>query len=193
MKRFSTALFLALFCSAFTFTQIVSAQISEKDNQSNKGSIVFKIPDDVFPMDWNKNGFKGILMLRKDSPSGIFVAYPNDGETLEALRERAAKFIAPMFISDENEKKKEINFQKSPIPVHKGDVDNSGLYYSNENEKSMTQILFYEREASGKRVIYGYFANKNKEAKAKAVKDIWADDKGQGVKIFEKFWRTFKD
>lgn len=191
MKRFLITLFLVLLCAVFTFTQNVSAQTSE-NNQSKKSGIVFKIPEGVFPMDWNKSGFKGILMLRKDSPSGIFIAYPNDGENLEDLRERAAKFIAPMFISDEN-KKKEIKSQKSPIPVHKGDVDNSGLYYFYENEKSMTQILFYEREANGKKLIYGYFANKDKEAKAESVKDIWADDKGQGVKIFEKFWKTFKD
>lgn len=130
-------------------------------------------------------------MLRKDSPSGIFIAYPNDGESLVELRERAAKFVAPMFVSDENEKKKEINYQKTPIPIHKGDIDNSGLYYSYENEKGMTQILFYEREANGKKFIYGYFANKGKDDKAN--KDLWADNNGQGIKIFEKFWKTFKD
>jgi hypothetical protein len=172
--------------------RIFNRTVFSAADQSTKGGIVFKIPEDVFPMDWNKNNFKGILMLRKDSPSGIFIAYPNEGEKLEDLRERAAKFIAPMFVHDEN-KKKEIEFQKSPIPVHKGDIDNSGLYYSYENEKAMTQILFYERESNGRKVIYGYFANKNKDAKAKSVKDIWADDKGQGVKIFEKFWKTFKE
>lgn len=144
-------------------------------------------------MDWNKNGFRGILMLRQESPSGIFVAYPNDGEKIEDLRERAAQFIAPMFINDENEKKTTKTFQKSSIPVHQGDVDNSGLYYAYENEKSATQILFYEREANGVRLIYGYFANKSKDSKEKSSKDIWADENGQGVKIFEKFWKTFRD
>ena len=192
MKKKSITLFLALLCTAFAFTQNVSAQISG-NNQSKQGGIVFKIPEDVFPMDWNKNGFKGMLMLRKDSPSGIFIAYPNDGENLAELRERAAKFIAPMFVSGENEKKKEIKFQKTPILVHKGDIDNSGLYYAYENEKSMTQILFYEREANGKKLIYGYFANKGKDDKAKSGKDLWADDQGLGIKIFEKFWKTFKD
>lgn len=115
-------------------------------------------------------------MLRKDSPSGIFVAYPNDGETLEKLRERAAKFIAPMFVHDENERK-EIKFQTSPIPVHKGDVDNSGIYYSYENGKNMIQILFYERQANNNKVLYGYFANQDKDAKDKASKEIWADRK----------------
>lgn len=179
MKRFST---IFLFLLIFSFAAFV------QNSQAQKGSAIFKIPEGVLPMDWNKSGFKGILMLRKDSPSGIFVAYPNDGEKIEELRERAAKFIAPMFTGPDKEKEKEIKFKTSSIPNHKGDFGDSGFYYSYTDEKTSVQILFYERTANGTHFIYGYFAQKNN-----SYKDIWADEKGQGVKVFEKFWKTFKE
>ena len=97
MKRFlTTSVFLLIFSFA-AFVQCADAQ--------QKGGVIFKIPEDVFPMDWNKNGFKGILMLRKDSPSGIFIGYPNDGEKIEDFRTRVANFIVPMFTGQEKEKK----------------------------------------------------------------------------------------
>ncbi len=182
MKRLITIfVFLLVFsCAAFVQTSFA---------QNRGGGVIFKIPDDVFPMDWNKSGFKGILMLRKDSPSGIFVGYPNEGETIEALRERAAKFILPMIVGRDKEKSEaEVKFQITSIPNHKGDSGSAGQYYSYKNEKSEAQILFYERAANGSTFIYGYFALKNE-----SMKGIWADDKGQGVKIFEKFWKTFKE
>ena len=52
------------------------AGYTQTDSQgTKKEGVVFKIPDDVFPIDLQKSGFKGILMLRKDAPSGLFVAY----------------------------------------------------------------------------------------------------------------------
>jgi hypothetical protein len=183
MKRFLTVFVFLLIFSFAAFVQTSPAQ-------TQKGGVVFKIPDDVFPMDWNKNGFKGMLMLRKESPAGIFIGYPKEGEKIEEFRERAAKFIAPMVISDEEEKKG-INFEKNSIPTHKG--DSAAFYYSYVNEKEMVQILFYERIANGNSLIYGYFAKKKKTDKPESVKDLWADDKGQGVKIFEKFWKSLKE
>jgi hypothetical protein len=166
---------------------------AQSGNEGDKGvGVVFKIPNDVFPMDWNKSGFKGVLMLRKDKPSGIFVAYPNDNESMEALRERAAKFILPMFGGDKAATEK-VTLQKSSIPVHKGDTENAGSYYLYSGDKTQIQILFYERVANGKSFLYGYFANKNKESKDKDAIKGWADEKGEGVKIFEEFWKTIKE
>jgi len=183
MKRYLTLFVFLLIFSFAAFVQTSSAQ-------SSKGGIVFKVPDDVFPMDWNKNGFKGMLMLRKDSPSGIFICYPNDEEKIEDLKARAVKTIAPIVVDDEEEKKG-LTFETKSIPLHKG--DSAATYYSYANEKDMVQILLYERIANGKTLIYGYFAKKGKDAKPESVKKIWADDQGQGIKIFEKFWKSFKD
>lgn len=184
MKRYLT---LSVFLLVFSFAAFVQSSPAQS---AKGGGIVFKIPDGVFPMDWNKSGFKGILMLRKDSPSGIFIGYPNNGEKIEALKERAVKYITPMFIGDEEEKKG-LTFETKSIPTHKG--DSTASYYSYTGEKEIVQILLYERVASGNTLIYGYFANKGKDAKPESVKDIWADDNGQGIKIFEKFWKSLKD
>jgi len=184
MKQYLTLFIFLLIFSFAAFVQNLPAQSPQG------GSVVFKVPDDVFPMDWNKSGFRGMLMLRKESPSGIFIGYPNDDEKIDALKERAVKFIAPMFISDEEEKKG-LTFETKSIPTHKG--DSTASYYSYTGEKDIVQILLYERVTNGKTLIYGYFAKKGKDAKPESLKNIWADDKGQGVKIFEKFWKTLKD
>lgn len=169
------------------FLTILFVQASHA--QSKSGGVVFKIPEDVLPVDWNKNGFKGILMLRKDSPSGIFIGYPNDGEKMEDLKERAAKFAAPMVISDDNGGK-EFKLEKTSIAKREGDSTDA-VYYSYANKKSMAQVIIYERVANGKPFIYGYFAFKDVNEDAKKSK-IWADEKGQGIKVFEKFWKSIK-
>lgn len=171
---------------------IMAAMLVSVQAQSSSGKtgVIFKIPDGVFPIDWNKNGFIGFLMLEKDSPSGLFVAYPNNGgETIESLRERIAKFVVPMFAHEEKEKK-EFDFKKTSIPNHKGDLEDSDVYYLYENEKSMVQILFYERKGDVKNALYGYFSKKEKDAGGKKSSS-WADEKGQGVKILEKFSKSF--
>ena len=176
------ALIVAMFVSGH-------GQVVDSRSEGSKKGIVFRIPDGVLPVDWNKSGFIGILMLEKDNPSGVFAAYPNNGgETIEELRERIAKFIVPMFAHADKDKK-EFVFKKSSIPNHKGDMGDSGLYYLYENEKTFVQVLFYQREGESKNMLYGYFARKDKASKDKS--SIWADEKGQGVKLLEKFWKSF--
>ena len=149
--------------------------------------IVFKVPDNVFPMDWKKSGFKGMLMLQQDSPSGVFISSPDDGESVEKLRERAAKFIAPMVVH-ETKDKNPIPFEIKVISGNKGDSVNEGKYYLYKGEKSSVQILFYTRASNGSTFLYGYFASKDKEKKKSS---IWADDDGKGVKILKKFVDSF--
>lgn len=188
MKKIVTILILTF---AFTFFGNIDAHAQKVRGQ---GGIVFKIPKNVFPMDWKKNDFKGLLMLEKDSPSGVFITYPNDDESIEAVKKRAAKFIFPMFSSGAKDKeygKDESKWQVKDIPSHKGDKNEFAKYYFIENDLQMTQILFYEREAGGKTFIYGYFSNRNK--KDKINKKKWADDEGKGAKLLKKFWKTLSD
>lgn len=194
-EKFRNNMKITKIIAILAFTLILPAFIyaqNSGEKQSNKGEAVFKIPDDVFPRDWNEQGFKGILMLKKDAPAGLFVAYPNDDEHIEELKTRISKSITPMFVHDKDEESKVI-FLKSLIPKHRDDFGSAGEYYSYTNAKSMIQILFYERAAGEKNFLYGYFAMKGKEQEGKSVKDLWADENGQGVKILEKFWKTFKD
>ncbi len=149
--------------------------------------IVYKIPDGVFPMDWNKSGFKGMLMLEKDSPSGIFIAYPKHGESSDELRDRAAKFIAPMIIHDTKDKAT-IPFEIKSIASHEGDIADRGRYYFFRGEKSSVQILFFERRTPVAAVLYGYFAQRgNDEKKSK----IWVGDDLKDPKLLAKFIRSF--
>jgi len=169
------------------------AGYTQTDSQgTKKEGVVFKIPDDVFPIDLQKSGFKGILMLRKDAPSGSFVAYPNDSETIDALRQRLAIYVVPMFMHDKETAAK-LTPQISVVPTHPGDVEMSGSYYLYGTDKTQVQVLFYQRIANGKPLLYGYFANKNIDSKDDVAIKGWADKNGQGVKIFESFWKTIKE
>lgn len=149
--------------------------------------IVYKIPDGGFPMDWNKSGFKGMLFLEKDSPSGIFIAFPNQGETADELRDRSAKFIAPMVVTD-TKGKENIPFEIKSIASHKGDIEDRGRYYFFKGDKSSVQILFFERNTPAAVVLYGYFAQKgNDEAKSK----VWVGDDFKDPKLLKKFIGSF--
>lgn len=149
--------------------------------------IIYKIPDGGFPMDWNKSGFKGMLFLQKDSPSGLFIAFPNEGETSDELRERAAKFIAPMVVHDTKDKAT-IPFEVKSISSHKDDIEDRGRYYFFKGEKSSVQILFFERKTPAAVVLYGYFAQKgNEDTKSK----IWVGDDFKDPKLLKKFIDSF--
>lgn len=138
-------------------------------------------------MDWNKSGFKGMLFLQKESPSGIFIAFPNQDETSDALRERAANFIAPMVVHDTKDKAT-IPFEVKPITSHKDDIADRGRYYFFKGEKSSVQILFFERKTPAAVVLYGYFAQRgNDDTKSK----IWVGDDLKDPKILKKFIDSF--
>ena len=190
MNSIQKKTFLIIFL-LIVFYSSAPAQESN-NNTSNKEGVTFKVPDDVFAADFRKSGFNGILMLRKDAPSGLFVIYPNDNETIEHLRDRLATFAVPMFIQDKSEVGKLVP-KITPIPVHPGDVDKSGSYYLYSTDKTQIQVLFYQHIANGRLFLYGYFANKNVDSKDDVAIKGWADENGQGVKIFEKFWKTIKD
>jgi hypothetical protein len=150
--------------------------------------IIYKIPDGVFPMDWNKGGFKGMLCLQKGSPSGVFIAFPNEGETSDELRERVAKYVAPMVVGDAKDLAK-IPFDVKTIASHKGDVEDRSRYYFFKGEKSSVQILFFERKTTAAVVLYGYFAQKgNDDTQSK----IWVGDDLKDPKLLAKFEGSFK-
>lgn len=148
-----------------------------------RAQIVYKIPDGVFPMDWNKSGFKGHLFLEQKSPSGIFVAFPNDEENIDQLRERAAKFLAPMVSGGEKEGQT-LTFDIKSISSHEGDVADAGKYYLFKNQTTSVQILFFERSTPAGNVLYGYFANRSNDGKPGK---IWIGDDMKEPKIFKKF------
>lgn len=173
------ALFFSLTTNAQTVTQHKTAEDAEKS--AGKG-IVFKIPETLTPMkDWS--GFKGVLMLNLKQPAGAFVAYPNDGESLEDLMIRIKNSIAPMFV---HEKDVKFEWQTAALPTHTGDKSAQMNVYKNGNQA--VQIAFYQRENNNLPLVYGYFAMKSDQNNSKGV---WLDDAGKGVKDFDKLWKSF--
>lgn len=169
------------------------AQSNDKNGADDvNGGISFKVPENVFPMDWKKSEFKGILFLQKDGPSGMFISYPNDGETIDDLIKRAAKFIAPMISNFGKDTNSKAEFEVRTIPAHENDSVDSASYYAFKDSSVEVQILFYERtDRKDRKLIYGYFSRRDLKSEKSGDK-TWADQNGNGVKSFDKFWKTIK-
>lgn len=182
-----------IFCLAFCFA--ASGQTEPKTSETKKesqkkagNSITFKIPDNVMPMKWAD--FKGMLMLDPKRPMGIFIAYPDENEPLDKLKERAGKAIAKMFLHDDK-KVEAVVWQTKTVPVHQGDKENSAVMKIYDDEKQTIQITAYERQSGDSTAVYGYFARKSKTSKDKDDNGDFLDDQGKGSKRFDQFWKSF--
>ncbi len=160
---------------------------TEGEAKRNAGEgITFKVPDGLHSAPLA--GFKGLLMLDLNRPAGIFITYPNEGESIETLKLRALNGLTGMFIHDEGNGTNTFNWSTAKIPVHQGDRENSASLNLTQTEKKEVQIAIYEREWNDITLIYGYFAMK--PSGSKKSKDF-LDDKGNGSKELEKFWQSF--
>jgi len=188
------AAFLALaFISAGTSVRAQTVTRSKTEAEASKKAgqgVTFKIPGKFMPIEWKS--FKGLLMLDPKMPAGIFIAYPNENEAIEDLKARAREVVLPMFAHDKKDAKdKDINWQIKDIPAHPGDKSGGAAKtYLYQGEKQWIQINIYERQSNGLDFIYGYFSMKT-VGREKDAKKTWADDKGQGIKAFEDFWKSF--
>lgn len=188
MKKFILTITIFIFSVSILNAQTLTTAKNEDEAKKAAGQgITFKIPDGVMPMEWKKQGFKGVLMLAQKDPSGIFIVYPNEKETIEELTIRVKKNIVPMFMHDDKNVDK-FQWKVSDLLKHEG--DKVAKYHLYEGDKNSVQILIYEKEWNGLNLIYGYFAMKNKDAKEKDIKKIWANENGEGIKVFDKFWKT---
>ena len=178
--------FCIIVLSSFACTPRVSnyTNIEEAKKAAGDG-IVFKQPSGFgqIPM----NNFKGLLFLNPEKPVVIFVTYPNDGETLEDLKNRLKSFAFEMFAHKKADSL-DFKWQSFSVPSHKGDLSENGTLNLNENEKNSIQISIYEREWNGLKYVYGFIAMKNKTANENETKGIWANEKGDGIIGFEEFW-----
>ena len=160
----------------FAFCLVLSAQ-------------VFKVPKDVFPLDSKITGFHGMIMIHKDKPLGVFIVYPDEKETMGHLRERVVKYVLPMFFHKNGEEQGILpSPESSSVPSHKGDTGNTGLLHLYSADQGQIQMLFFERAIQDKTYTYGYFAYMKKGSKTDSKN--WTDEKGNGVKIFDEFWKT---
>ena len=128
-------IFLALFL--FGFAVCVSAQ-----------GIVFKIPEGTLPVDAKDMGLKGYLMLEKDAPAGLFIVAETEGETVETLRTKIAKAVAPMIADEDTKNLSPIPFEISSTSANANDLPGDGKYYLYKGKSNSMQITFYQRESN---------------------------------------------
>lgn len=152
--------------------------------QTSEGGAVFKIPKGYMPAPFAD--FKGMMMLDPKKPAGMFVAYPNEGETTDSLRQRARAAIVKMFIH--NKELPDTAWQQKPLPQHTGDSGAATVAAYSEGEIEM-QIATYERIENSNLLVYGYFAMRHKSGKGDNGRFL--DEQGKGVKDFEKLWQSF--
>jgi hypothetical protein len=189
MKRNIITLSLITLFVLFVGNSLVQAQKTyetEAEARKNAGQgVTFKAPDGYHTGPFAE--FKGVTMVNLKAPAGLFVTYPNEDESIEDLKKRAIPAVVGMFIHDD-EKVKTLDWETTDIPSHKGDVENAATLNETTDGKMTVQVAVYEREWNGLKFIYGYYAMKFNNGKKS--KDF-LDKKGQGVKAFEKFWKTF--
>ena len=145
-----TAMFLSvawLVMGCVSGSQAVNGQ---NRGEAAKGGALFKIPDGY--MQAPLSDFRGTMMLDPKKPAGMFVTYPNDNETTEALRQRLQKTIAPMFIHAEKGKAKPaISWTTQALPSHPGDGE--GKAFANTGPASA--LMFWRRVPSPRKSSRG--------------------------------------
>lgn len=179
-------------CFLFSLAPAQTSQNTESEAKKAAGrGVVYKVPDGVMPLpSWA--GFKGMMMLCEKKPCGIFIGYPNEGETLEALKKRMSEWIGKMFVH-EDAQARAIAWQSKDIPAHKGDKGNTAKMNTFEDANQILQIDFFEREYSGLSFVYGYFGRKSKTSGDKDNSADILDESGKGAKLFDKFWKTLPE
>ena len=156
-----------------------------KAGKTSEGGAVFKPPKGYMPAPFAD--FKGLLMLDPKKPAGMFVTYPNEGETAEALRQRARAAIVKMFIHKADVP--DTAWQLKAIPPHAGDTAAAVVAIYAGGEDKEVQVAAYERKEGSYLIVYGYFAARNKSGKGDNGRFL--DEQGKGVKDFDKLWQSF--
>lgn len=159
---------------------------SKDEAKTNAGlGVVFKTPDKF--MRAPLSGFKGTMFLNPDKPSGIFITYPDENESIEGLTKRARSWFVGFFGRDS---KKEINWQVRAVKPYS--TDKAANVHLSESPEMNVQITVYEREVNGLTFIYGYFAMRSSKGDGKYSGADFLDDEGKGVKAFEKFCKSIE-
>ena len=187
--NFMTRLSRILLAVATLLALVVGPQLTNAQDSKTTGAAVFKIPDGY--MRAPLTDFRGLMMLDPKKPAGMFVTYPNDNESTQDLRKRMLAFVGPMFIHADSEPRGEggLVWTTKSLPSHPDDGDGKATtsIYSAANQE--VQVTIYERTTGVRPFLYGYFAMRHNPAKSDDAKFL--DDQGQGVKAFDKLWKSF--
>ena len=171
---------------ALCLTLIVLPASIDAQNKSGREP-EFKILDGYVRL--QMASFRGVVMVNPERPAGMFVTYPNDNELSESLRQRILAFVAPMFIHyEEGKPTPSITWVTSVLPSHLGDTNGQAYMNVYSGSGYEMQVSIYEH-AGPHPFLYGYFAMRHHPGKSDDGKFL--DGQGQGVKAFEKLWKSF--
>ena len=163
------ALVLALVTSA-------GAETVNRRFQDNQ-PIRSKSPDDYFPANFSKHA--GKLLLNVNGPSGMFVGYPADGQSMEAFMDEMKARARQMFFHDVTE----IAWYSQSLSAHAGVEEKANLFMAFDATREV-QLAFYERPEG---FAYGYFAMRHTNGDRRCPEGQFIDSFGAGVKAFEAF------
>lgn len=189
-KKVRTGLIIA--CAMFVFIQPTQAQAQDsrpatseevQAGTTTQGGAIFKIPKGYMPVKFDT--FTGILLINPKKAAGMFVVYPNEGETTASLRQRALAVVASMFFHEKDAPA--TTWQIKSLPRHTGD-NNGELAFASAGEMEV-RIASYERMENSYLLVYAYFAMRHKSSKGDDGKFL--DDQGTGVKEFDSLWQSF--
>lgn len=177
---------VALVPSSGTFKPVTAQDQIERA----KDRAVFKIPDGY--MRAPLTDFRGMFVLDPKKAAGMFVTYGNDNEATEALRQRILTAITPMFIHDSNGKFETSagSWAVQPLPSHPGDGAGTAATHVYIGTDREVQVAIYERNGGLRPFVYGYFAMRHKDRHGDDGKFL--DANGNGVKAFDKLWKSFQ-
>ena len=135
--------------------------------------------------------FRGMFLLDPKKAAGMLVTYANDNETTEALRQRILTTIAGMFVHDSKGKSDTttVTWTAQSLPSHPGDGGGTAATNTYIGGEQEVQVVIYERTGGPRPFLYGYFAMRHKAGKGDDGKFL--DDQGNGVKAFDKLWKSF--
>ena len=177
---FAVALMIVALSSDFD-----SSRVAGQDPPG--GGVVFKVPDGY--MKAPLSNFRGFMILDPKKPAGMVVTYPNDNETTEALGKRMLEFIGPMFIHEKGTPQPSFTWNTKPLSSHPGDGEGKATINTYSGATQDLQVAIYERTGGPRPFLYAYFAMRHKEGKGDDGKFL--DDQGNGVKAFDKLWKSF--
>jgi hypothetical protein len=167
---------------------VSNAQTTQTNPPATFRPVQLKLPKGYMPAPFPEKR-KGQVLLDAKRPAGMYIVYPQEGETPEAFTEVLKRMVTEMFLHDS---KTPVTWAESPLPPQKGIDNESGTLYSASNDKMEIQLAAYTRTVGETKVAYGYYARRLK-GKADGDDGVMLDSSGKGVKAFEEFRKSIKE
>jgi hypothetical protein len=186
----ASTLFLAV---PLTTAQEKAAQSSQEAAPAKKRKqVVFFLFKNYFS-DKFPNHKAGVLILNPKKPSGMFLVYPDEGESTQELTNKIKSMVAGMFFHGLSSKDKaDVTWNMSPLSKHEGVENELGTMFLASDEKEEAQLAIYIRNFDGTEIAYGYFAGRAKGGKAEEAGQF-LDSRGGGAEDFDKFWKSIRE